>query len=248
MNRGDHIVLKCRDYPCLWAIGWHDVHYKCFVTTNGTTLPGPPALKKRQDRKGTNYNINIPRPAIIAKYQQEMGWVDRHNRFRQGILHLPNIWTTRRWQTRIQLEILALTLVDTFLACRKIMPRWQKEGDEEGIFWKFVATLIPQIDPRGKDELSYEDEDDALCATRCHMVRLGQKNTYDGKHRGETRAIQMRCTYCSLRNKRTKTTGRSPLTAWTCSVHNKIYACKHKNCWQDHLAEVYRLKETEIAI
>ena len=128
------------------------------------------------------------------------------------------------------------------------MPRWQDEVDEEDLFWKFVATLIPQIDPRGKDELGYEDEEVDASAVRCHMVRLGEKKTYDGKHRGETRAIQMRCTYCSLRNKRTKTTGRSPLTAWTCSVHNKIYACKHKNCWQDHLAEVYRLKETEIAI
>ncbi len=73
MNRDDHIVLECRDHPpYLWAIGWHDVHYKCYVTTNGTTLPGPSALKKRQDRYGKNYNINIPRPAIIAKYQQAM--------------------------------------------------------------------------------------------------------------------------------------------------------------------------------
>jgi hypothetical protein len=153
----------------------HDIHYKRYVTTNGTTLPGPSALKKRKDRYGRNYNINVPRPAIIAKYQQETGWVDRHNRFRQGILHLPNIWTTRRWQTRIQLEILAQTLVDSFLACQNIMPRWQDEGDVESLFWKFVATLIPQIDPRGKDELGHELEEDAECASRCHIVRLGQK-------------------------------------------------------------------------
>jgi hypothetical protein len=248
MNRGDHIVLECRDHPNLYAIGWHDIHYKCYVTTNGTTLPGPSALKKRQDRYGKNFNINIPRPAIIAKYQQEMGWVDRHNRFRQGILHLPNIWTTRRWQTRIQLEILALTLVDTFLACKKIMPKWQDEGDEEGLFWKFVAALIPQIDPREKDELMYEHDEDDECAAVCHMVRLGQKKTFDGKHRGEARAIQMRCTYCGVRNKRSKTPGRSPLTAWGCSVHSKIYACKNKNCWEDHLTEVRRSRETEFAI
>jgi hypothetical protein len=53
-NRGDHIVLKSKDYPYLYAIGWHGVHYKCFVTTNGTTLPGPAALKKRQDKHGKN--------------------------------------------------------------------------------------------------------------------------------------------------------------------------------------------------
>jgi hypothetical protein len=35
MNRGDHIVLKSKDYPYLYAIGWHDMHYKCFITTMG---------------------------------------------------------------------------------------------------------------------------------------------------------------------------------------------------------------------
>jgi hypothetical protein len=94
--------------------------------TNGTTLPGPSALKKRQNRYDKNVSINIPRPSLIAKYQKEMGLVDKHNCFRQGILHLPNIWKTKRWQTRIQLEIRALTLVDSFLACKQIMPKWQE--------------------------------------------------------------------------------------------------------------------------
>ena len=110
-----------------------------------------------------------------------------------------------------------------------VMAKWQDEGDEEGLFWKFVAVLIPQIDPREKDELMYEHDEDDECAAVCHMVRLGQKKTFDGKHRGEARAIQMRCTYCGVRNKRSKTPGRSPLTAWGCSVHSKIYACKNKN-------------------
>jgi hypothetical protein len=39
-----------------------------------------------------------------------------------------------------------------------VMAKWQDEGDEEGLFWKFVAALIPQIDPREKDELMYEHD------------------------------------------------------------------------------------------
>jgi hypothetical protein len=46
MTRGDHIVLKCLDVPILWAVGWHDHHYKCYVTTHGVTTPGKPALKR----------------------------------------------------------------------------------------------------------------------------------------------------------------------------------------------------------
>jgi hypothetical protein len=41
----------------------------------------------------------------------------------------------------------------------------------------------------------------------------GTKKTFDGKHRDEARAIQMRYTYCGARNERAKTPGRSPLTA-----------------------------------
>jgi hypothetical protein len=175
-----------------------------------------------------------------------MGYVDRHNRFRQGILHLPDIWKTKRWQTRIQLEILALTLVDSFLACRKVMPEWQEEGDEESIFWKFVHVLLPQIDSRGRDELFHEP--DALEPMQCHQIRLGNKRTIDGIHRGEVRAVQMRCTLCSKRNRKDGVPGRAPHTAWCCSVHKDVYACKHKNCWDDHLLEVRQARQTEHSI
>ncbi len=55
-------------------------HYKCYITTHGTTNPGRLADKRRQD-KGTNtdFAINIPRPEMLAQYNQEMRSVDRHN-------------------------------------------------------------------------------------------------------------------------------------------------------------------------
>ena len=61
--------------------------------------------------------------AEITEYNEQMGAVDRHNFYRQGILRLHMAWKTKSWQTRIQLEILALTLVDSFLACTKLLPQ-----------------------------------------------------------------------------------------------------------------------------
>jgi hypothetical protein len=52
---------------------------------------------KRQQLDGRNYQIEILRPKVISIYQNHMGWVDRHNRFRQDILGLQNIWKTKRW-------------------------------------------------------------------------------------------------------------------------------------------------------
>jgi hypothetical protein len=84
--------------------------YKTYITTHGASSEGEPAQKKRQrlDGDGRNFSIEIPRSKIIGEYHAHMGWVDRHNRFtsREDILGLHNIWKTKRWKTRMQIEIL----------------------------------------------------------------------------------------------------------------------------------------------
>jgi hypothetical protein len=47
------------------------------------------------DNVSININYKINSPQIIANCQHEMGWVDRHNRYRQGILGLHKIWKTK---------------------------------------------------------------------------------------------------------------------------------------------------------
>jgi len=249
MRRGEHIVLKCNEEE-MWAVGWHDHHYKCYLTTHGTDLPGKPAQKKRQEfETNTNYRINIPRPQIIAKYQQEMGWVDRHNRYRQGILGLHDIWKTRRWQTRIQLELLGVTLVDSFLASLHVLPKWQMEKEEEqdgSLFWKFVIVLLKQLDQAANHETTRDDVVDP--SSRCVQVRLGEKKIMTGVNKGTSRAVQGRCTSCRARNKRFEKKGRAPNTAWGCVCHPGLYFCKNKTCWAEHLRQVRIDEEIEMEI
>jgi hypothetical protein len=52
MKRGEHIVMKCNEEE-MWAVGWHDHHFKCYLTTHGTDLPGKPAPKKDKILKPT---------------------------------------------------------------------------------------------------------------------------------------------------------------------------------------------------
>ena len=249
MKRGEHIILKCNEEE-MWAVGWHDHHYKCYITTHGTDLPGKPAPKKRQEfETNTNYKIQIPRPEIIAKYQQEMGWVDRHNRYRQGILGLHSIWKTKRWQTRIQLELLGVTLVDSFLACLHLLPKWRSEKDDEqegSLFWKYVCVLVKQLDQVPRHERNRENEVDP--SGGCVQVRLGEKKIVSGINKGTSRAVQGRCTSCRARNKRLGKKGRSPNTAWGCFCHPGLYFCKNKTCWAEHLRQVRVDAEVEFAI
>ena len=118
MERGEHCTFK-EEGKDLQAIGWVDVHFKLCITTHGSSAPGSPAIKKRQRADGRNYQIQVPRPAVIAEHQAEMGWVDRHNRFRQAMLSLQGTWKTKRWQTRMQLEVFAIALVESlaFFQC-----------------------------------------------------------------------------------------------------------------------------------
>jgi hypothetical protein len=110
LNRGDSCVFKLENEE-VWAVE--------------KSSEGEPAQKKRQRLDGRNYRIDITRPKVIATYQNHMGWVDRHNCFRQDILGLHVIWKTKRWQTHVQIEIIAMALVDALLIARKFIPKWR---------------------------------------------------------------------------------------------------------------------------
>jgi hypothetical protein len=44
----------------------------------------------------------------------------------------------RDGKPRVQFELLGLTIVDAFLACRYSMPKWKHDqNDEESFLWKF---------------------------------------------------------------------------------------------------------------
>jgi hypothetical protein len=210
-------------------------------------LPGKPADKKRQDKDtNVNFALQVPRPACIAKYNQEMGAVDRHNFYRQGVLRLHMAWRTKIWQTRIQMEILALALVDSFLACKQLLPHWLHERKvEESFFWKFVCSLVAQLDTRPRHERTREEEADPT--VHCIQIRLGTKRILSGSNKGERRPIQGRCTACSARNKKMMKRGQGTPYCF-CSCHTGKYYCRNKTCWSEHLKEVRVNHEREFEI
>ena len=122
MERGEKCVFELEEEK-MWAVGWSDVHYKTYLATCGSSEPGQAASKKRQRSNGRNYYINIPRPACIAEYASNMGAVDLHNRYRQGMLRLDEDVKTVTWQTRLQNELFAVCAVDTFLLAKYHLPK-----------------------------------------------------------------------------------------------------------------------------
>jgi hypothetical protein len=59
LDRGDHVVFK-EEGADRWAVGWSDIHFKCYITTHGLTgRAATPALKKRQRLDGRHYQIPV---------------------------------------------------------------------------------------------------------------------------------------------------------------------------------------------
>jgi hypothetical protein len=89
-------------------------------------------------------------------------------------------------------------MVDAFLACRSIMPKWQNVSDEDSIFWKFVHTVVSQIDERPMAERLREGEEDNP-TLHCKHVAIGLYRVQAGTYKGSVKSKQARCKYCRLR-------------------------------------------------
>ncbi len=187
----------------------------------------------------------MPRPRVVEDYQKNMGYVDRHNRYRQNILGLAKLWRTKKLQVRVILEVFGMALVDSFLLARKFVPRCQNADDTDGVFWKYVVALLPQI------AASY-DGGATRSLLKCEQVLIGKQKVEHGKHAGKrVVAKQQRCVYCVKSKKMQRknaedssssdngTPKRSRRTAYTCICHKDAFSCKEGvgSCWQQHLKQ-----------
>ena len=75
------------------------------------------------------------------------------------MLKFHKVWKTKTWATRMILEILGASLVDTYLACRHLMPMWRDMDTSESNFMAFVMDLTPQIDARTEEQLDLDADE-----------------------------------------------------------------------------------------
>ena len=94
-----------------------------------------------------------------------MGYIDRHNRYRQNILGLAKLWRTKKWQVRVILEIFGMAVVDSFLLARKFIPRWQNADTDDGVFWRYM----------------YDGSRPTVSEYKCEQVLIGKGKVEKGK-------------------------------------------------------------------
>ncbi len=184
LERGQSCVFKLENED-VWAVGWSDCITRLTLRRMAARVT---ATLLR------NYKVDIARPKVIATYQSHMGWVDRHNRFRQDILGLHNIWKTKRWQMRVQIELMVMALVDAFLIARKFLPRWKLDDESESSFFRFLRELLPTV----------ADAAEAIEArqvrSKCSQILTGKGIVKEGAKKGQDYAKQGRC-HCCIKRK-----------------------------------------------
>jgi hypothetical protein len=82
-----------------------------------------------------------------------------------------------------------MALVDSFLLARKFVPRWQNEDDSDGIFWKYVVALLPQI-------AASNDGGPTRSLYKCEQVLIGKTKVENWTNASRVIAKQQRCVYC----------------------------------------------------
>jgi hypothetical protein len=153
---------------------------------------------------------------------------------------LAEIWKTKKWQTRVMMEMMGIALVDSFLLARKFLPRWASQPDTDSVFWRYVRVLLPQLSEHSLDHVPRTANQ-----TSCHQVLMGKAKVVDGDHVGRVYGKQGRCKYCTQAGRKEPNKDKTPGTrarrsGYTCIAHKDVVMCKIGRgcCWDEHVADV----------
>jgi hypothetical protein len=103
----------------------------------------------------------------------------------------------QKWQVRVLLDIFGMAVVDSFLLARKFMPRCQNADSDDGVFWRYVTTLLPQV------ATEYNTNGPTVSQYKCEQVLIGKSKVTSRKNTGRVVAKQQRCAYC-IKSKKLK--------------------------------------------
>ena len=239
MQRGDHCVFHCADLG-LHAVGWHDWHYKTYVSSCYTTNTGEPAKKKRQRDDGANYHVEVRRPEVVSELQNAAQGIDGHNQLRQGNLKLESFWKVKKWEKRMLTSMMSTSLVDSFCVWEhfhEATPESRAACNESRVI-NWTCELIEELCP----SLTSTPDNPIALQHACHLVKLPKTVTKSGANVGREYRVQQRCTTCVKAGRKEKAgVQRAPKTLWMCAACSPtVYCCNSDKdvCFAEHKADM----------
>jgi len=235
----------------LLAFVWIDRDRRYFIATAGSLGPGAPIRRQRWRQVDTDtpnaepvkVDIEIDQPEAAELYYSACGKIDQHNRHRQAGLMLETKLKTMNWHTRMNLTLLGMVIVDSFLLMQGCHGS-SKAMDQRLFYEKLAEELIDNthdtvgLRPRKRSAAAAAPEA-SLPRVELHLTSptpTKKKKKSNKKHR-----LQGRCMHC----------GKS--TSWVCrecqiigatsaaTKDKQHWICrdKHLTCMSMHIGEVH---------
>lgn len=257
-NRGDRkgMVTRGGDTagdPKLLAFVWMDRQRRYFIATCSSLAEGSPYKRQRwrqlddglEDEHADPQRVDlvVPQPKAAETYYETCAMIDRHNRHRQDTLGIENKLVTQSWSMRVNLTILSMIVVDTWLAYKQC--RSEQVENQKSFYTLLAEELIDNrldaVNPRDRfstprraefAQLLFDRTGDPRAGISAHLTPTKRKKrTAMGQI--TSFSLQGRCRVCKS------------LTTFICSLCedersqiDTIWLCHTKNgklCFPTHL-------------
>ena len=125
------------DETDLYAFVWVDRERRYFISNTSSLRHGQPIERSRlrqMEPTETNaeplqHTFSIDQPLATQLYYDTCGKIDLHNRRRHDTLRLEKKLEVKDWSKRVNLSILGMTIVDSFLLYSQLVDQDEKEPD-----------------------------------------------------------------------------------------------------------------------
>jgi hypothetical protein len=125
-NRGDRVGLVHygpEGNPSLLAFMWMDRNRSYFIASGSSLEEGEEYIRNRWQQVDTAQNadaemveLTVPQPKAAEECYSTCGSVDQHNWHRMDTLNIEKKIETKEWSRRVNMSILGMCMVDTWLA------------------------------------------------------------------------------------------------------------------------------------
>ena len=165
-KRGDRVGLVRRkeEGDCdLLAFAWMDRERRYFICSGSNMSDGEPNIRQRfrqedeeDNAEPNNITLIIEQPKACELYYSYCAMVDRHNRCRQKDLSLERKLVTKYWSKRINISLLSICVVDTWLAYSGILvDKIEKQKDFYGyLAEELINNRYDEIGGRLRSDIS----------------------------------------------------------------------------------------------
>jgi hypothetical protein len=122
--------------PELLAFVWMDRDRRNFISSCSSLQEGREFVRNRwrqidttPDADAENIDLTVPQPKAAETYYSVCGKIDQHNRHRQSTLSLENKIETHDWSKRVNMTIVGMCMVDSYLAFKQCTGSTENQKD-----------------------------------------------------------------------------------------------------------------------